>query len=308
MDTGPEFQTNTDHLQVRATWWGFVLPEERGSEFEDRLRRNSGLLAFSTALAGPGQVFDPIGWHVCSSGSHLKVVCQPSLFKSVELHSRQEVRIDAGNGRRVMAQGGVWEVFLADGIALASFKHFLFAAFTLTVDEPTAECIDPPAEWLAEGMEQGRDWQKAAMDWLKSWLGSYRYDPPRILVGHGGQCSIAIDCIVEEALGQHVCMPAYGPSASPGQVDGGIWLIGHHAMVRGNACSCDPHEAAPEGVSQFGSFLPDGVLPAPRIAVVNRAGYAQGVPTLFLGRSKRGNQHSQQRWAATHLRGRYSSG
>lgn len=299
-------QTDVSRLQVRVSWWGFVTAEERGSPFEDRLRRNVGILAFSTALAEEGQIFDPVGWRVCSCGSSLKALCHPSLFSSVGLYTQGETLIDAGRGRKVMIMAGAWRCVLADGIALAGINEFSFAAFSVTVQNPTAQLVDPPAEWLSEGMLEGKDWTKAALSWLGVWFQFQRKPVPRILVGHGGQLSIAIDVIAEKALGQHVCWAGYGPSRSREQVDGGLWIVGPHAKTGGSGIACDEHEALPPGVSELGRILPDGVLPHPRVAVVDRPGFAIGVPTLFLGRSHRNNQRSYARAPAEHKGPRYS--
>lgn len=283
------------------------MAKERGSLFEDRLRRNVGILAYSTALAEKGQSFDPTGWRVCRCGPSLNVMCHPSLFSSVGVYTEGETLIDAGRGRKVTVMTGAWRCVLADGIALAGIKEFSFVAFSVTVQNPTAQLIDPPAEWLSEGMSEGKDWTKDALSWLGVWLQFQRKQCPRILVGHGGQLSIAIDVLAEKALGQHVCWAGYGPSRSREQVDGGVWIVGPHAKTGGSGIACDEHEALPPGVSELGRVLPDGVLPHPRVSVIDRPGFAIGVPTLFLGRSHRNNQKSYARAPTKHKGPRYSA-
>ena len=307
MDLATPLQTDVSRLQMRVSWWGFALAEERGSLFEDRLRRIVGILVFSTALAGEEQGFDPTGWRVCKAGSSLKAICHPNLFSSVGVYTQQECLINAGRGRKVIFMAGAYRCVLADGIALAGIKEFCFVAFSVTVQHPTAQLIDPPAEWLAEGLLEGQDWTKDALMLLDVFLKFQRKLSPRILVGHGGQLSIAIEVVAEKALLQHVCFAGYGPSRSREQIDGGVWIVGPHAKTGGSGIACDEHEALPPGVSELGRVLPDDVLPHPRVAVIDRPGFAFGVPTLFLGRSHRNNQKSYKRAPTKHRGERYSA-
>ena len=152
--------------------------------------------------------------------------------------------------------------------------------------------MGPPPSKSSPG---GRSWARSVRQVLQIHLIGERAYPPRLYSGHLGELAEDFGDLVKEHLRQHCCCAVLGlGSVYEVPLTGGIWLIGPHGALRGSKRADFEHEE-PESEGS----LPK--LPSIRAAHFEREGFDVGIPTVFLGRSRRGMIHSKKRSRDGHV-------
>lgn len=288
----PPVPSDPARLQLRLTWWGFVNHEEVDRVCEERIQRNGGIVAFSNLLA-PELPSDwaPAGCCRCEGAGPLQVMVNPYLIPDcLRMRVYTRLLVDQEEDTYIELAMGVWRAFAAQDLGLA-LDQFDFAVVSVTLKQPQGLDVDPKVPAL----EVADDWFQQAETQLKEWLSDLT-PAPRFILGHLGQLAMAFADILQAVTREHACWAGAGPTALAGDIaSGGVWIIGPHKMLTGSANPEDDHES----IYDMGLMTQ---LPSVRTASTERFGYQVGTPTLFVGRSKRGNMHSKVRSKTEHVK------